>query len=101
MQNGPPYTGQVWFTSALPPKSLTTAQPSGAVFFPNVTDTIWIGDVPAQAGWLYDSHSGSPGRQNCDRGLVKGEVWPISQTNAFGASFTSPQPCELPTAWTS
>jgi hypothetical protein len=41
---------------------------------PKVTDLIWIGDVPAQAGALYDSHSGSPGRQNCARGLVNGEV---------------------------
>jgi hypothetical protein len=27
---------------------------------------------------------------------VNGEVWPISQTNAIGASCTKPQPSEFP-----
>ena len=36
------------------------------------------------------------GTQNWLAGLVNGDVWPISQTNEFGASFTRPQPSAFP-----
>ena len=63
---------------------------------PKVTDLIWIGEVPAHAGSLKDWQIVSPGMQNCEAGCVNGEVWPISHTNEFGVSWTSPQPSALP-----
>ena len=61
-----------------------------------MTPLIWIGEVPAHEGALYDWQIGLPGRQNAEAGLVYGEVWPISQTNEFGASCTLPHASELP-----
>ena len=52
--------------------------------------------MPAQAGASYEWQTVSPGTQNALPGCVNGDVWPISQTNAFGASWTRPQPSELP-----
>lgn len=50
---------------------------------------------------MYESQIGSPGRQNFDAGELNCDVCPISQTNEFGASSTSPQPSALPSCCTS
>ena len=51
--------------------------------------------VGAESPRLYESQIGSPGGQNCDFGAENGDVWPISQTNAFGVSLTIPHFSEL------
>ena len=61
-----------------------------------MTDLIWIGEVAAQAESSKDWQIGCPGMQNWEAGCVNGDVWPISHTNEFGVSFTSPQPSALP-----
>src|SRR5436309_1802265 len=104
MQNGSPYpehcvgpTNELPRISALPPVSDTVAHCVGCEpSLSNVTDLIWIGDVPSQAGALKDWQIVWPGTQNWLLGLVNGEVWPISQTNELGVSFTSPQPSAFP-----
>src|SRR5205809_7548734 len=103
MQKGPPYpeqsvgpTNELPSTSAFPPVSDTVAHCVGCEPSPKVSDLIWIGDVPAHAGPLNDWQIVSPGMQNCDAGLVNGDVCPISQTNELGASSTRPQPSALP-----
>src|SRR5690348_9674797 len=102
MQNGPPTEPQYCSISALPPKSLTTAQPSGGVSVsPNPTERIFNGQKPSHDDSLYESQIGLPGRQNCDAGLLNGDVWPISHTNAFGVSLTMPQFSELPSSFVS
>ena len=102
MQNRPPTAPQYWSISALPPKSLTTAHPSGGVSLsPNPTERIRSGENPSHDGSSYELQIVSPGRQNADAGLEYGEVWPISQTNAFGVSCTMPQFSELPSSFVS
>src|SRR5215469_9977589 len=85
----------------MPPKSRTTAQFVGVEWSPKVTPMIWMGEVPAQAGALYDWQKVWPAMQNWLAGLVKGEVWPISQTKALGVSKTLPPPRALPISWVS
>jgi hypothetical protein len=48
MQYGPPYVGQYWFTSAVPPKSLSTAHLLAVDPLAKVTDLICSGLKPSQ-----------------------------------------------------
>src|SRR5262249_41172616 len=103
MQNGPPYEEHCevegLLTSAVPPKSLTTAHCLARAPPAKVTDLIRSGVKPSQCAWSYESHVVSPGRQKLPGGLAKLDVWPISHTKAFGVSKTAPQPRALPISW--
>src|SRR5215470_11789394 len=104
MQNGPPYEEHIevaglLLTSAVPPKSLTTAHRCACAPPAKVTDLIRSGVKPSQCAWSYESHVVSPGRQKLAGGLAKLDVCPISHTKEFGVSKTAPQPRALPICW--
>src|SRR5689334_9975646 len=85
-------------TSADPPKSLTTAHCFAFEPSLKVTDLILIGVNFFHDAALYESQNVWPGTQYWPGGEEKFDVWPISQTNAAGASYTSPQASELPSS---
>src|SRR5215469_4102740 len=96
MQYGPPYEGQVAWTSAMPPRSLTVAHCFACCPPAKVTDLIRSGVKPSQCDSSYDLHFVCPATQKSAGGLAKFDVCPISHTNEFGVSKTTPQPRALP-----